>query len=101
MLTYLFSGSGSRCSSRDSRSRLVDRSGGHVSSLVYDRPSVNMQPSNDKKKTYVVNHLGVNIEFRLVDNKWRKGGLRNTKQHVNNGPNVERHIYSVRKVIVT
>lgn len=50
MLTYLFSGSGSRCSSRDSRSRLVDRSGGHVSSLVYDRPSVNMQPSNDEKK---------------------------------------------------
>lgn len=54
-----------------------------------------------RKKAYVVNHLGVNIEFRLVDNKWRKGGLRNTKQHVNNGPNVERHIYSVRKVIVT
>lgn len=36
-----------------------------------------------------MSHLGVNLEHRLFDNKWRKYTLTQNK-HVNNGnPNVE------------
>lgn len=71
---------------------------GILAPWVYDSLSVNMQAMQwwrKKKNTYIMSHLGVNLEYRLFDNKWRKYTLIQNK-HVNNGnPNVEWHIYSV------